>query len=76
MADPQTLIEHLETLRKAALVALEHLQKSHNKFIRDSTNSQVRIAQTSITGIRVLAGRLEKEFSTFEYLLAKAGRDS
>jgi hypothetical protein len=71
MADRQSFLDNLENLPLVLSVALEHVQANRNQFAKDATENEVRHFERSITKIRILAERLEREFNTLEYLIAK-----
>jgi hypothetical protein len=71
MPDPKSFLDNLKNLRLVMSVALEHMQENHNRFVMNATASQVRQFEKSISEIRTFADRLETEFNTLEYLIAK-----
>ena len=75
MADRQSFLDNLENLRLVLSGALEHVQANRNQFVKDATGNEVRRFERSITQIRILAERIEREFNTLEYLIAKRRRN-
>jgi hypothetical protein len=72
MADRQSFLNNLKNLRLVLSVALEHIQANRNQFVKDATGNQLRHFERSITQMRTLADRMEREFNTREYLIASA----
>jgi hypothetical protein len=71
MADRKSFLNNLKNLHLVLSVALEHVQANRNQFVKDATTNQLRHFERSITQIRILAGQLEREFNTIEYLIFK-----
>jgi hypothetical protein len=71
MANTQNFLDNLKNLGLVTSVALEHVQDNRDQFVSEATAMEVRHFERSITQIRMLAERLEREFNTIEYLIAK-----
>jgi len=71
MANVQNFLDNLKNLRLVTSVALEHVEENRDLFVSEATAMEVRQFERSISQIRTLAERLEREFNTLEYLLAK-----
>ena len=71
MANTQNFLDNLKNLGLVTSVALEHVQENRDQFVSEATAVEVRHFERSITQIRMLAERLEREFNTIEYLIAK-----
>ena len=71
MADPGRFLDNLKNLQLVLSVALEHVQKNRNQFVKEATGSQFREFERYVSQIRTLAEQLDKEFDTIEYLLTK-----
>ncbi len=71
MANVQNFLDNLKNLGLVTSVALEHVQDNRDQFVSQVTAVELRHFERSITQIRMLAERLEREFNTIEYLIAK-----
>lgn len=71
MAGPQAFLDNLKNLRLVMSVALEHTQLNRDQFVKNATGEQTRQLERSVSQIRSLAGQLEKEFDTVEYLISR-----
>ena len=72
MSDPQNFVDNLKNLAVVMSVALEHTRQNLDEFMKNGTAFQIRQAERSVTKIRLMALRLEKEFDVLDYLITKA----
>jgi hypothetical protein len=70
MAGAQSFLDNLENLRIVLSVALEHTQTNGNEFVVDADGGQMGQCERSIEQIRILAERLEREFSHLEGVIS------
>ena len=68
----QNFLDNLENLRLVASVALEHVENNRDEFAKSATGVQIRQADKSISQIRILTVRLEKEFTILEYITGES----
>jgi hypothetical protein len=71
MAELQNFVDNLKNLRVVISVALEHLQKNRDGFVKHATGNHVRDFERLMTQIRTLAAQLARECNTTEYLISK-----
>ena len=71
MAETQNFLDNLKNLRLVMSVALEHTQENSDHFVRNATGNDVRHFDRLISQIRTVAGELEREFNTAEYLISR-----
>jgi hypothetical protein len=76
MAGPQNFLDNLENLRLVMSVALEHIQKNRDRFVKDATGEEMRHAEGSMSKIRSLAEQLEEEFNALGHAIAMRGSSS
>lgn len=70
-ASPINFLDNLKNLTVVMSVALEHVQGNRDQFAKSATNVQARQAEESISTVRDLSVRLDREFTILEYLLAE-----
>src|ERR1700751_1653191 len=69
LASPTNFLDNLKNLVVVMSVALEHVQGNRDQFAKSATGAQARQAEQSISTIRDLTVKLDKEFTILGYLI-------